>query len=235
MPEESDDTETYVSRVRMVGDLGEGAVKTLSGFRKGRHSVPDSLSPATQAFFGRLCAERIQEEAENWFQRARAELNYKRKDLTLEVTSPRAVLTAKDFIFEIAYALSPDDTSRFEGKQTLQDVQAGCLGGDTFERLFAGQFSEIVFDLTKGVSVEGVIDAVEDLDGATGLQVDYPSDYSSCVLTVTDIEAEVECDGSTLSMRFPRAGGPSELIEAFAAVRHAFRLSKKTALVGLLE
>jgi hypothetical protein len=235
MPLDETDLTTYVSRVRMVGDLGEDAVKTLSGFRKGRHRVPDSLSPATQAFFGRLCEDRIAEEGEDWFQKARAELNYKRKDLTLEVTSPHAVLTAKDFIFEIAYSLSPDDPARFEGKQTLHDVQAGCLGRDTFERLFEGQFSEIVFDLTKGVAVEGVIDAVEDLDGATGLQVAYPSDYSSCVLTVTNIEAEVECDGSTLSMRFPRAGGPSELIEAFGAVRHAFRLSKKTALAGLLE
>lgn len=234
MPIDDADLTTYVTRVRMVGDLGAGAVKTLSGFRKGMHTVPDSLSPATQAFFGRLCADRIAEEGEEWFQRARADLSYRRKDLTLEVTSPSAVLTAKDFIFEIVYALSPDDPSRFEGKQTLYEVQAGCLGREVFERLFEGQFSEIIFDLTKGVSVEAVIDAVEELDGSTGLRVQYPSDYSSCVLTVTDVEAEVMCDGSSLSMRFPRAGGPSELIEAFAAVRHAFRLSKKTALAGLL-
>lgn len=231
-----DDTDltNYVSRVRLIGDLGEGLVKSLAGFSKGRHTVPDQVSPATRTFFGRLCQDRITQEAEDWFQRARAQLDYKRKDLTLEVTSPSAVLTAKDFIFEIAYALNPDDPSRYEGRQTLSEVQAGCLGADSFEQLFAGQFSEMAFDLTKGVSVEAVIDAVEDLDGATGLRVDYPSDYSRCVLTVTDIEATVECDGSSLAMRFPRAGAPHELIEAFAAVRHAFRLSKKTALAGLL-
>ncbi len=235
MPLDDADLTTYVSRVRMVGDLGGGPVKRLPGFKKGRHSVPDSLSPATRAFFGRRCEEHVGPEAEEWFQRARAELSYKRKELTLEVTSPHAVLTAKDFIFEIAYALSPDDPAHFEGRQTLYDVQPGCLGGEAFEQLFAGQFSEIVFDLTKGVSVEAVIDAVEELDGATGLQVDYPSDCSNCVLTVEGVEADVHCDGGSLSMRFVRAGGPSELIEAFAALRHAFRLSKKTALAGLLE
>lgn len=235
MPLDDADLTTYVSRVRMVGDLGEGMVKSLPGFKKGRHSVPDALSPATRAFFGRLCEDHIGPEAEEWFQRARAELNYKRRELTLEVTSPHAVLTAKDFIFEIAYALSPDDPTRYIGRQTLSEVQAGCLGGAAFEQLFAGQFSEIVFDLTKGVSVEAVIDAVEDLDGATGLRVDYPSDCSSCVLKVEGVEADVHCDGGSLSMRFARAGGPTELIEAFAALRHAFRLSQKTALAGLLE
>lgn len=234
MPKQPESPETYVSRVRLVGELDEGAVKTLPGFRKGRHTVPDALTPATRAFFGRLCVERITEEAETWFQRARSELSYKRKELTLEVTSPHAVLTAKDFTFELGYALMPGDPTRFVGQQTLHDLAVQRLGAEAFETLFAGQFSEIVFDLTKGVSVEAVIDAVEDLDGETGLQVDYPSDYASCTLTVEGIEAEVHCDGSSLSMAFPRAGGPSELLEAFEAVRHAFRLSKRTVLAGLL-
>lgn len=235
MPVDDADLPRYVTRVRLVGDLGEGAVKSLPGFRKGRHTVPDSLCPATQLFFGRLCADRIGEEGEDWFQRARAELNYRRKDLTLEITSPRAVLTARDFVFELVYELSSHDPARFEGKQTLHTVQSGCLGGEAFERLFAGQFREIGFDLTKGVSVEAVIDAVEDLAGVTGIRVDYPSDCSRCVLSVNEVAAELECDGSSLAMRFARTGGPSELIAAFAAVRHAFRLSQKPALTGLLE
>ena len=84
------------------------------------------------------------------------------------------------------------------------------------------------------MSVEAVIDAVEELDGATGLAIEYRSDYARCTLTVKGIEAEVHCDGSSLSMEFPRAGGPSELVEAFAAVRHAFVISKNSVLDGLL-
>lgn len=234
MANEAEDPETYVAKVRLVGQLGEDVVKGLPGFRKGFHTLPDALTPATRSFFGRLCAGLIEEEAEAWFQRARSELSYKRKELTLEVTPPLAIMTAKDFTFEIEYALCADDPSRFDGRQTLYDVAEDRLGAEAFEALFAGQFSEIVFDLTKGVSVEAVIDAVEDLDGAGGLQVEYPSDASSCVLRVAGVDAEVRCDGSTLSMLFVRAGGPSELIEAFGAVRQAFRLSKRSALAGLL-
>jgi hypothetical protein len=196
--------------------------------------LPESFSPAVQAFFGRLCEDRIRGEAEEWFQRARSELKYKRKELTLEVTSPGAVLTAKDFTFELSYELKTDDPTAFVGTQILHDMEVGCLGRTEFEELFAGQFSEIVFDLTKGVSVEAVIDAVEELDGARGMSVEYPSDCSSCTISVEGVEAEVKCDGSSLKMVFPRAGGPSELVDAFVAVRQAFALSKRTVLAGLL-
>ena len=234
MADSGNDLRQFVSRVRLVGHAGEGAVKTLPGFKKGRHAVPDAVTPATQAFFARLCEELVAEEAEGWFQRARAELSYKRKELTLEVTSPLAVLTAKDFSFEIQYELNARDASVYSGRRTLHELEAGRLGAPAFEALFAGQFSEIAFDLKKGVQVEAVIDAVEDLDGQGGLQVDYPSDYSNCTLRVDDVEAEVVCDGVSLAMIFPRAGGPMELVEAFCAVRRVFVLSKRSALAGLL-
>lgn len=234
MPTEEQDAESYIARVRLVGDAGEGPVKQLPGFRKGRHTVPDSVSPATQSFFARIVADRVAAEGEDWFQRAKAELKTKRRELTLEVAAPGAVLTAKDFIFEISYRLQSDDPTRFEGQHLLHDVQNSRLQAASFDRLFAGLFNEIVFELTKGVSVEEVIDAVEELDGETGLQVDYPADCSHCTLRVDGVGAEVVCDGSSLRMVFATRGSPSELVGEFAAVRHAFRISKKATLAGLL-
>ncbi len=234
MADAGNDLKKYISRVRLVGSAGSGAVKSLGGFKKGRHAVPDAVTPATQAFFARLIEAELSEEAEGWFQRARAGLGTKRKELTLEVMSPTAVLTAKDFTFEIAYELEAKDAGSYGGTRTLQELGPGRLGAPAFEELFAGQFSELAFDLKKGVRVEAVIDAVEELDGAGGLTVVYPSDCSSCTLRVDEVEAEVVCDGVSLAMVFPRAGAPMELIEAFGAVRRAFALSKRSALAGLL-
>jgi hypothetical protein len=100
--------------------------------------------------------------------------------------------------------------------------------------LFAAKFAGIVFGLVKGVAVEAVIDAVEARGGEDGLAVNYPSDCRSCVIRVDGVEAEVVCDGATLEMRFPRPGSPAELVEAFAAVRAAFALSRNRVLAGLL-
>ena len=174
-------------------------------------------------------------------------MNYKRKDIGLDVTSPVAVLGAKDFTLEIAYALEAADPASYAITRTLHSIKNGdLLRVAEFDELFAGQFSAIAFALKKGVRVEAVIDAVEGLedddDGDAGseptkaakLRVDYPSDCRDCTLTVAGVDAAVVCDGATLEMRFGKNGSPRELVEAFAAVRKAFALTKDRALAGLL-
>jgi hypothetical protein len=232
----ADDTRSFISQVSLVG-RGGGAFKTLRGFDKSRHTVPDGVNNATSGFLAKLCTAELSEEAEAFFQKARDALSYKRKDISLDVTSPMAVLSAKDFTLDIAYALEVADPSSYAITRTLHTIKNGdLLRVEEFNELFAGQFSAIAFALKKGVRVEAVIDAVEGLDEAdeATLRVDYPSDCRDCTLTVEGIEAAVVCDGATLEMRFDKNGSPRELVEAFAAVRKVFALTKDRALAGLL-
>lgn len=235
----ADDPRSFISQVSLVGRSG-GAFKTLRGFDKSRHTVPDAVNNATSGFLAKLCAPELAEDGEGFFQRAKAAMAYKRKDIGLDVTSPVAVLSAKDFTLEIAYALEDADPSRYTITRTLHSIKNGDLVRVAeFDELFAGQFSAMAFALRKGVRVEAVIDAVEGLDDGNAdddakLRVDYPSDCRHCTLTMPGVDAEVVCDGATLEMRFPRNGSPRELVEAFAAVRKAFALSKDRALAGLL-
>ncbi len=231
----ADSRQSYISRVRLLG-WGGGAVKSLSGFKKSHHSVPDADTPATRRFLGQLCAGELAEEAEALFQEVRAAMGYKRKDLSLEVGAPTAVLTARDFVFEWDYALESCDPASYVITRTLHGLRSGDLvRAPEFDGVFARRFTAVGFDLRKGVQVEAVIDAVEGLEeDPAGLQVDYPSDCRTCTLSVPGVEAEVVCDGASLEMRFARAGSPRELIEAFAAVRAAFALSKSRPLAGLL-
>jgi hypothetical protein len=224
----------FISRISLVGRDG-GRVKALAGFKKQHHTVPDAVNAATEAFLAKLCAAELAAEAEQFFQRAKAAFNYKRADLSLAVSSPGAVLTAKDFTLEIFYSLQADDPASYVITRTLHSLsESEGTARPELNDVFAGGFSGIVFALVKGVSVEAVIDAVEARGGEDGLAVNYPSDCRHCVLTVDSVKAEVICDGATLEMRFPRAGSPAELVEAFAAVRAAFSLSRDRVLAGLL-
>jgi hypothetical protein len=221
-----------VASIAFVGRSG-GQVKTLGGFKKGHHSLPDAANATTNAFLGKICTPELSEDAEKLFQEIRAGLGYKRKDITLSVSSPAAVLTARDFVVEIFYALEESDPARYAVTTTLRDLQDAELARrDEFSRIFAGRFAEISFALKKGARVEAVIDAIEGLDGEGGLRVDYPSDYRDCVIRVEGVDAEVRCTGATLDVIFPRGGPPIELIDGFAAVRDAFQISK--ALSGLI-
>jgi hypothetical protein len=221
-----------VAGIDFVG-RGGGLVKALNGFKKGHHTLPDAANAVTNAFLGKICATELADEAEKFFQEVRAALSYKRKDLALSVTSPLAVLTARDFAVEIFYALEERDPARYAVTTTLKQLRDARLARrEEFARVFAGKFSEISFALKKGVRVEAVIDAIEALEGEGGLGVSFPSDCSACTIRVEGVDAEVRCTGAELGVVFPRSCGPAELIDAFGAVRTAFQISK--VLSGLI-
>lgn len=210
-------------------------MKNLGGFRKQHHTLPDAVNAATTAFFAKLCAGELAEEGEAMFQRVRTAFGYKRAELSLDVATPHAVLTAKDFVFEIDYALSESEPTEFVVARTLHSLASpDVLERPALDEIFAAAFSAIVFGLGKGVRVDAVIDAIEELPAGAPLQVNYPSNCAHCVLSVDGVAAEVMCDGSTLEMRFPRNGSPRELAREFLAVRAAFALTKNRVLAGLI-
>lgn len=221
-----------VAGISFVG-RGGGFVKNLTGFKKGHHTLPDAANATTNAFLGKICERELADEAEKLFQEIRTALDYKRKEIVLSVTSPLAMLGAKDFSVEIFYALEEREPARYATTTTLRGViDAGLLRRGAFAQIFAGRFTELSFALKKGAQVEAVIDAIEELDGDDGLTVTYPSDYRDCTIAVEGVDAVVRFTGATLEIVFPRGMGPAELLEAFAAVREAFRISKE--LSGLI-
>jgi len=227
------DSAGYVQAIRFVGRT-TGAVKTLRGFRKGQHTVPDAVNPATNAFLARLCAAELHEETEAFFQSARVACGYKRRDIAVTLGSPQALVTARDFTLELSYAFVADEPAAYQMLRSLH----GCSGRDFLrsaacEDVFGGRFEELVFTLTKGATVEAVIDAVESCEAAA-LAVGYPSDYSHCLLSVEGVGAQVRFDGAELAMVFPKNGSPAALLDGFLAVRAAFSLTKSKILSGLL-
>ncbi len=224
---------SIVAEIAFVG-RGGGQVKALGGFKKGHHTLPDATNATTNAFLGKICAGELGEEAEKLFQRVRAGLGYKRKDVALSVTSPSAVLTAKDFVVEIVYALEETAPERFGVTTTLRELRdAAVARTEEFAAVFARRFTEISFGLKKGASVEAVIDAIEEIGGERGMTVSYPSDCRECVIRVEGVDAKVRCTGGTLEVVFAAAGSPRDLIDGFAVVRGAFAISK--VLAGLIE
>ncbi len=223
---------SIIAAINFTG-RGGGLVKTLAGFKKGHHTVPDAANAVTNAFLGKIAERELAAQAEKLFQDVRAGLGYKRKDVTLSVAGAIAVLTAKDFTVEIFYALEETAPGRYLVTTTLSNLKNGDLARtQEFAAIFSGKFTEISFALKKGARVEAIIDVIEALDGEGGLAVSYPSDCRECVIEVEGVDASVRCSDGTLEMMFPRAGAPHELIAGFAAVRGAFQVNR--VLAGLL-
>jgi hypothetical protein len=223
-----------LAAVSLVGRSG-GLVKRLRGFSKDRHTVPDAVNAATEAFFARICAAEVAEEGEEWFQRAREVFGYKRREVSLATDGGVALLSSADFAFEVLWSLDPAEPSSYLVTRTLRALGGrGAVVTPEADRVFAGAFSEIVFSLTRGVRVEDVVDAVEALAVPVSMSVSYPASCAECTIAVEGVDAVVRCTGATLELVFPRAGSPRELLEAFGRVRSAFRFTGDAALVALL-
>ena len=100
-----------IASIAFVGRSG-GQVKALAGFKKRRHTLPDVANATTNAFLGKICDRQLTEEAERLFQDLRVGLAYKRKEISLSINSPLAVLTASNFTVGILYALEECDAAR---------------------------------------------------------------------------------------------------------------------------
>ena len=223
---------SVVAEIAFIQRSG-GAVKSLRGFKKSHHTIPDTANGVTNAFLGKICADELGADAEALFQAVRTGLGYKRKDIALSVASPAAVLTAKDFVVEFIYALEETEPSRYAVTTTLRALRNLELARtEEFAEIFAGRFTEISFALKKGARVEAVVDAIESDGEETGLAVTYPSDCRECEISVEGVAAIVRCTAASLEIIFPRGGSPRDLIEGFAAVREAFAISK--VLSGLI-
>ncbi len=181
---------SIVAGISFIG-RGTGPVKALAGFKKGHHTIPDVANAVTNAFLGKICGRELADQAEKLFQEVRTRLGYRRKEVTLNVAGPVAVLTAKDFTVEISYELEDSAPGRYLITTTLRDLRDGDLAQrDEFAAIFSGKFTEISFTLKKGArGSEAVIDVIEALDGESGLTVSYPSDCRECVIRVAGVDA----------------------------------------------
>lgn len=234
MPEDAKRRQSLLERLALHGN-NTGRVKLLSGFQKKVHREPDAVNDATQGFLARICSSELEEEAEQLFQDTRSALGYKRRDISLTVSSPIALLTTRDLSFELAFSLCDDDPTLYSVSRKLHQIRsADLLRTDELNSVFAGMFSSMVFGLSKSVAVESVIDAIEDLDGDQGLEVTYPSDCRECTVTVKDIPVQIVLNGAAMELVFATDGSPRELLGAFEEVQSAFSTTESAALAALV-
>ena len=199
-----------------------GEVRRLDGFDKKRHSVPDQVNGATQAFLAKLCGQEIAEEGEAFFRSCRSVFGYKRRDLSLSIGTGTALLETKDFALELRCELDAEDPSRYFIESELTRVAGrDLLESDELAEAIGPRFDRLRLGIAGSLSVAAVIDAVED-DESGDLSVDYPSDCSMCAVRIEEVDAEIVVDGSTVELRFPRLATGANLIAAYDEIGGRF-------------
>lgn len=220
-----------VSSVAILGRT-RGEVRRLPAFDKKRHSVPDRVCQATQAFLEKLCEEQLAEEAEALFQASREQFGYKRREISLSVGSGFARLETKDFALELRYELAEDDPADYIVETCVRDVASReLMESASFSVAIGRRFDRLRCGLAGRVSVESVIDAVED-DESGETSVAYPSDCSHCTVAIDGLAGEVFVDGGALEVRCGQLTTAAGLVETFERI--GLRVFAKAGLSDFL-
>lgn len=212
-----DGTTGMIRSLAIVGRT-RGEVRRLAAFDKKRHTVPDRVCGATQAFLEKLCEPELAEEAEALFQAAREQFGYKRREISLDVGAGFARLETRDFVLELRYELDEEDPSEFVLETVVREVASrDLLESAAFNGAVGSRFDRLRCGLSGQVSVESVIDAVEE-DETGEMSVDYPSDCSNCLVRIEGVAGEVFVDGAVLEVRCGKQVSAERLMQAFERI-----------------
>jgi len=150
-----------------------GPIKRLSGFTKGMHKVPTSLSGSADSWCSRLLAHLVEEELQDIYSRARDAFNARRRDLRKEEETGAGVLDTPAFRYIIETGQNPEDPSEYYIKRQLKLRQGWSAHRGAIEQLFGNDFRQVVIEF-KGMEEEfdELVDKLEDIADEQGGDVD---------------------------------------------------------------
>jgi hypothetical protein len=187
-----------------------GAIRSLDGFSRGYHKVPDRLTDSADAWCNRLLADTVAEELQTLYQNARDVLHLKRKDLTKEADT----LDAPAFRYIVETGQSPEDPSEYYITRRLELRQGWAVHREALDELFSDEFQQLVVEIdSMDDSFDVLVDRLEDLADASGGEVDDDDRHQRVTYSREGAWFTFDLEKRRLEIAFGRKGA-LELVDA---------------------
>ncbi len=146
-----------------------GAIRSLDGFQRGYHTVPDKISDSAEGWCHRLLKDRVAEELQDLYDRARAALNARRKDLRKEADAGGGDLDTPAFRYSVTTGQNPDDPAEYVIRRQLELRQGWQAHREVIDELFETEFDRLVVEFdSMDESFDELVDRLEDIQEEHG-------------------------------------------------------------------
>jgi uncharacterized caspase-like protein len=189
-------------------------VKSLTGFKKRFHHVPDSMNSTTRSFVESISSEDVDQRIESVFQDIQSGFGYKRREVKCE----SGKILTPDFEYTVSCTQHDEDPTLATLTEEIGNMKAEIINDERFNDVFSLHFDELVFLLDSEIEVEEVIDAIEN-SAVKGLTVDYSSDASWCEISISGRKEIIRITAEDFIVKTVGKKSPKELIEALYEVR----------------
>ena len=165
-----------------------GTIKTLSGFIKKNHKVPDYNSNSTERFVKDIASNEIKDIVDSTIDRIKNSFNYKRKEIVRELSFGEGRISTPDFEFYVSINQSSEDPTEYIERLELYNITSlEIINSDEFNLVFNNYFDTIEFNFQKPINFNDLIDEVEALNNKN-IGITYPPDCSYCKISIAGID-----------------------------------------------
>lgn len=196
-------------------------VRTLSGFRKKNHTVPDECNDRTQAFVGKLAFEEIGQDLDSRFTQFRKDLGFKRVDL--KVSDPDSGLGAIStpwFDYRITVTQASDDPQTAVLRREVSDFRdTKAMLSSEFATVFGTLFNTLEFEPPEPIDMEAFIDSMEDRSDSD-LTVEFDRTATWCQVATQRIPGTLSVQTDCIALITAQPELPARLLEAFFSFRN---------------
>lgn len=207
-----------LKRVRIYGEtLGE--VRTLSGFKRGRHRVPDEANEATENFVRRIASSEIEKDLESVFQQLREAFGFKRNELKTDSSDQGETIITPFFNYDVSVSLNPDDASEYVLRREVSNIrEPNQVFSDEFAMAFPDAFDTLEFESKGAIAISDIIDHIESIDDDS-ISVTYDKDVTYCKIELEGSDLMIHVSQGSFCLSLPRVSSPKLLIESFFEVQ----------------
>lgn len=194
-----------------------GAIRSLSGFKKGVHYVPKDVSNFGAGFVADIAEAEITADLEEMFTSIKDAFGLKRRDLERNGPSDGGgSIDTPAFTYAVFITQHPGDPAEYVLRREITDIKdPNVVGSPEFNEVFDGMFDTLEFEFAKKIELEKVIDALED----AGAKVKADSGATYCRLSIPKFPADIVIDQRSIRLIYDQPRTPLELVSGFKAFR----------------
>lgn len=195
-------------------------IRTLPGFQRGFHKVPNNHGKATDNFVKTVGAQLIADDIEELSKKIHKLIKYKRADMRVTVDFGSGSIETKDFDYNINIEQSEDNPEEYILTRRLENLKnPEIASSEVLNRIFDSHFDKISFETDKHINISTLIDRIEALDNPK-ITVDYtPGDMSECIIEIEGLEYAIQVNPVSINITSEFQTSPEELIQAFNKTR----------------
>jgi hypothetical protein len=207
-------------------------IKTLTGFKKGFHHVPNSISAHFNRFVQDISNEMIETDISEVAKKLQ-QLGYKRTRVSSKTDRGYGSILTPDFNYSITITQSEDDPAYYTLVKQISDIKnPAILTDNVFNAIFYSTFNTVSFEFDKPIDLNKVIDAIEDLDSEE-ISVEYDSSQLTwCTITFDGLDHEVKLFEDVFEIYTGYSSSPRELVKALRETRTAMLNYEATKLLS---